>query len=1702
MTNETTIEQPEVSNQIEGNGTPPDKTRALYDKLYKTQLYTKSYDEFQKQYSNPESIGKLYQGLTDNQLYTKSKDEFTNQYFGAPKASALASAVRTKVSTAVLPTPENEAFQKEIERASQPVHYGGAVSDEEKQAAKNEAEIDRTGLTSLAKKAKQAQEDVFTGLHGNDQHYEQMVRESRADAYTLDNLKKDYHDKGYIIPIGKEQDFLKAEKKRHFDLPVTTEDVLDAKTGVILNEQGTRSFINRTGDKQLKANSYLVDAHNSAANDSEGHARAPVILKNKQKIEKGEYDYDPESGLLTKPEGFYQSMITANKQLNQGFKDYDFFTQTENKSAILSQLESDIHNPEPDKPISVPEGFGGHAGAMVGGTPPAGLLAGAIAGGGVSLLGEPEAAGQAAKLASAGVSAHDFYRLGYANALKQNYAAFRQQGLDPNEAYDKAEPLAKNQARADAVSAAAMGALGFESALKPVGSITKAFQTSIIKGLTQIGEFGAKKTLEGLGVGVTMATGQAIKNIMATEAGIPTDTLEGTGEQIQSGLMFTLGASLLAKATGLMRPKTRTEILQGLSKADDETLQKDFTKLAATGQITDEQASGLLKEVQEHRALDQAIPENVPELNRLKIQAKITERNILEEKIKSTDKAFHEDLKERVKKLNEDILELAKPEEKTENGKLIDKAIKGGKMPAVFEEVARNDPDGFLKAIADQSLGRDEKGTVIPGSEAEAEMRKTFGDDMVDKAKELYPLTQNTEEHASNVRENQGELPPRGEIAGNGEEIRSNDVQQIPEQPSGNAGSAEQAGIGTEGQGNVENKEVNVLSMLKESKNLSPEEKKILYRQYRKGVMSEEEIAKYTHVDVNDIKGGNADKWASVIMDKIKGQKISAEDIEFEEISQPEETQNNATGEKVETFDLPFSFDDGGTQPPIKQVPLAEGQPRHVTSIKNAITDEKRKQYGFSPAMEVARKELGVTWDEAMQKIEDGYNPADLVTDLKKKARPLTDTENAILLKHQIDKETEQRIVNDAINAAGEKGDEATLAENRIKKARIQDELNDIYDVGKAAGTENARGLNARKLMAYDDYSLASMVSKKRAANDGAALTADQMAELEQKHTEIQAKLKAYEARITELETQVKELQTKKPLKQKVETVVKNIRSLKINKGDKLQASFAAIPVAIWDGAIETVAKAVEGGAALADAIQQGIAHLKTNGHLQSKGEEENFINHIYVNAGEERPFANLLDKETVRLKADYERAKANFDADIYKDEQSKRSGFAKGADVFVKWERAGKLSWPTTLAKLASAGLTRLVTSPVEDVVGVGIGAVLPKEVTGKAHGEAGFNVKAQAKAFTEAFTTGMKDAYDTMSKGRLGKSDIDFAFGDRKLTLPPEIADFLGKLHGAIKAPIKRAIFEKSLEKRIANNTRMGNDITDPMVQTEIALQAYKDGQRAIFMQDNWASKKYQTFITMLENDKDWPTVSKTLASGMQFLIPFVKVPTNIVAETAALSGGGLVAGGMKLMHTAFTKGLKNLTVEESDMIMRNLKKGAVGSAALLVGFLNPTEFGGFYQEKEKRKEGDLKANQMRIFGTQLPSWLLHAPIFNAMQLGATIRRVKDKYMHEHKDDATLNGVMAGALGLIKEVPLAEQPIELGKLFDPQERNYYVGELAKNTIDPGIVQFAAKIEQGYNPWTEKTAHKPQPATILEHVETGIPGLTENVSTKKKHKK
>jgi hypothetical protein len=817
------------------------------------------------------------------------------------------------------------------------------------------------------------------------------------------------------------------------------------------------------------------------------------------------------------------------------------------------------------------------------------------------------------------------------------------------------------------------------------------------------------------------------------------------------------------------------------------------------------------------------------------------------------------------------------------------------------------------------------------------------------------------------------------------------------------------------------------------------------------------------------------------------------------------------------------------------------------TSTKNAMTEKKVDEAGLLPAMKEARREFGEVWDQAQKKLKKGFDIEKLIRDLGKKPRAVTDTENAMILYHQNVKESQLAEASKDLDQARKDGNRQEWNDAYDRHQKLLDDLQDVYNVDKAIGRETARGLNARKMMVDRRFSLVNMKLEKRASAGGEPLTEEQTAEVQKQYEEIKKTKDAYEARIEELQKENARLTAEKAVaKEKTTTdrpkktksefskerkdIVERMRAdlLRAAKGGEgltssipLAAQLKAVAPHIRDlvksfieqgvDSLEEITKNIK------DILKQDIPDIEDR-HIHDliagefgsklpekpdseltpdelakrkarKAESEKYAS---VKQGAKAQKYRATDPQLMKLQADYERAKDKFNHSLEKDQLKTRTGLQKIQDSFLKYERFAKLSNPITLGKLTMAALTRVATTPIEEAVGAVYSAGLPG-IAKKAPGEAGFHVRALAKGYKAAFMRGLDDAA-TVAKG--GKTDIEAVYGDKGHP-PPEAIDFFGQLHSAIKAPVKRFAFERSFEKRMANNIKNGTPI-DGIVEARIAVEAYKDALRSIFMQDNPVARGWSNAMRAMEQSGE---TGKLVATIGQWLVPFVKVPTNILAETVSHVAGPEIALAKIISHS-LGKGLKNISQEEAESIMRNLKKGTIGHVALMAGYLNPSVFGGYYQKDDKRKPGDVKPGDMKIMGHTIPAWALEAPLFQAMQLGATVRRIKDATV-KGQEKGLGEGIWGGAMGLMSHEPLLDEPSRIMEAFgSAKNREYFMGELAKSTLVPAMLDYAAKASDPIDTHSiPRKIIEPEnlrkPTTVKEHIESAIPGLREDVGVK-----
>jgi hypothetical protein len=642
--------------------------------------------------------------------------------------------------------PQQQAFQIKI---SEPT-FKAPPANVPAQTFTDQKPVHDYDLARLKNKAIEAKTKIDTELHSNDIQYEKKIREIRRDSFTLDDLKKEAKEKGYIIPTGQEKEVLRLAKQRQYDLPVHPEDVSDIKTGTIVNPDFSRQFIKELNSPEAQKQAYYVDAYNHAADDVNGLNRAAKIKENANRIGKGEYGYDPVNKLLTKKEGFINSVFSGRNDLNKSFDLYSLIKEAPDAKVIdvLNQeLAGDI-----DEPIPVPDGTVSNVGRMMGSQPLKGLLAGGIAAVGATATGHPDQASTAFNLANAGVSAVDMYKIGLANAVKTNYAAFKQQGLSDAEALQKAKVLGEDQANTDAASAAIMSFAAGKMAFKPTGISLSTLRKPLMSALGQIGQAGAKKALEGLGVGSIGGVTQIIKNIQAQNAGLPVETTEGFKDQLEAGALLTAATHVIAKASASLKPSTLHKLTKSLSSVPREAIESNLNEQQQAGHITPEQATHALDIIKEAEALNKLIPEDLPETDRNAIAGKIKERADLKSKLESIDEAYHPEIKEKIKAINEAIINISKGSDRGELQNIVHKSRIDNSVKKDLLSQSEKELQESFKTIAEWAND--------PASADQA--TSIFGEDIINKAKELYPQIK-TEENASNVRSDEGQVSLSGD---------------------------------------------------------------------------------------------------------------------------------------------------------------------------------------------------------------------------------------------------------------------------------------------------------------------------------------------------------------------------------------------------------------------------------------------------------------------------------------------------------------------------------------------------------------------------------------------------------------------------------------------------------------------------------------------------------------------------------------------------------------------------------------------------------------------------------------------------------------------------------------------------------------------------------------------------------------------------
>lgn len=426
------------------------------------------------------------------------------------------------------------------------------------------------------------------------------------------------------------------------------------------------------------------------------------------------------------------------------------------------------------------------------------------------------------------------------------------------------------------------------------------------------------------------------------------------------------------------------------------------------------------------------------------------------------------------------------------------------------------------------------------------------------------------------------------------------------------------------------------------------------------------------------------------------------------------------------------------------------------------------------------------------------------------------------------------------------------------------------------------------------------------------------------------------------------------------------------------------------------------------------------------------------------------LNAKQIEIKRKIEEAKATVEKKMEEWRFEALTPLQKNLERAVAWKRWAILSSPISIAKLWAAAGARAGTMSLENFTPTLLDVLNP-ELARVGTLESRASVKALSESMVEGFQKGLKDAWDTLTTG---KSELDKKYGDLRQD-KEGWTNFFGRLHGGLKAPVKRAAFKLAMERQIEAFVRKESRLPTKEEQLPMAFRAYGWANRQIFMNDNAFTAWWNSGVNRQEQMGHYIP-----ASVMRFLLPIVKVPTNIAIETyhhTPVSGLVAVKDMFKIMRGGVETFRDNPDAVED--VQRRLRKGQIGLALLLIGWYAYDKFGGFYEKGEKRQPGEPQFGEAMIGGVHIPKWALHAPFFETMQLGSTMRRAVNESLHKHGKADYTSGAWAGVKGIAEELPFVGESARINEAFESDKsRNRYFSDVIRSSLIPAFSDWVAR--------------------------------------------
>lgn len=1434
--------------------------------------------------------------------------------------------------------------------------------------------------------------------------------------------------------------------------------------------------------KKIAADLYVLDSQHRGKN-------AEQILKNKKGIEEGNNEYSILSGgAVKKQQGFLESTQSGYDARTQQFNDYNLLSDGKDQDIINEFEKRRTTHPNEDTPVPEPKGIAGGFGQMVGAEGPT-IAKGAVPSVLATLTGVGAAA---APWAGALLTSPDFYKRGYANSFGTNYNELRDQGHSPEDALKIAKNRASFDAKADVAMGAAMTLTGAKLGTSEVGAakMSPGFLGAVKGAVKEM----AASSPEAAGVGALGGLTQVAKNLHSgKKAG------EGVAEAALVPIAFHFGIKSIAAGAKVVGGTLFKSSVDNMAKQPEEAVNKTIGEQVETGELAPEQANEVYNTIAEKRAQNQAL----------------------------TDKAKEIVAKGKVQGMEGEPLQnaaLNNPEEFSSHLKVIADQAHDPKTAGHTAEVFGED----LVSVAKQLYPHEDTQDLIKANreqdlkEVDAEIKKLNNEsaDYGTKKKELDEQKKQINDYYDNYGKHHEEINAP-QIENNetetNNEATTNQVEENKPTPFSNqqleaAGGflkqgIEDGSIPKEYEGMADHPEY-LLNYIKEETKAGKEAD--MEKEFGKDLVALSKTeAHYPIVKNIKLKENAPTEQSAGTLDvgqpPVNGEEMGSGNSQPEGApgeGQPEnQSQNTGQEEGLDPYGLPFE----------------NGPEDKRTGIKNAISYATRFEQKL-PKVEVPK--LGSDTEvlaQGKELVDSGkINPHEVIDRILSTNEGMHPDEAKAMQYYMHQLGTHEENLRQQL---ADSKDELSKAYTNGQLQQLSDEIDAATEANIKGGKAWSDVGNIRQIVVDPAFNASREKSLIKEAYGGKLPPGVQEkidAVIKQRDSAIDARIKAEERlknaaatktiqKIKEVvEKAEKETKAKKATKEDIlkerQNIIEEIKQAW--KEDRSQLGSLPLPAhtvaAIGKLAINYFKEGYVNLEELTEKIFEDVkAHITgiTKRDVRDAISQYDPLRDVAKGtakdklAAKEKRIANQLatgkiippiKNPSLNFTKDTEWHQANqkvIDAE-YKLKTEKRKAFESKKNMYQKglmWAgrgfRLSVLSGYNVLGKLAAAATIGGAAKRIpEQAIGSIYNQVF-KGIAKKAPIEGAPNLSAELKFYKEFFDP-KKFAKNSLEILKSGASPLSKQFGGGEhehipgLYLPTD-------LHQIIKDPLKRGTFEASFKNAMSWADKQGLDITDPLVIQSMETAAYKRAQYEIFQESNKVSRAFSKFKTDMEKKGNVGATGKFLAD---FLIPVSTVPTNIVRRVTTTSPLGLIRGGAQVIE-AYRKGIENLSNEQADAVMRQLKQGSLGTALWLVGWFGASHFGGLYSKfnpDKKRMEGELPSDEMEVNGKMIPKPVQHALPLEIIQLAATMKHIHDNYV-DRKGEGEFSADLHAGLGsigaLAEQIPVVETGVNA---VLATKEPYYSGKLeadVKRRFKPQILRETGIIKKDTS--ATKTAAK-----------------------------